>query len=125
MDKYKMDDVRSEIEVRLHEANLQMQRTLQSLSAFSAMDSAIPRNIVSTVTSALRRVREAGLLFSSDVHGQELSQEAILYWDNLKKLQKVLPALHVQLRIRRANLDRSLSHRQTVTRWVEVNKEIF
>jgi hypothetical protein len=125
-----MDNVMSEIEfkpheVKLHEANLQMRRTLQSLSAFSAMDAQIAGNIISTVTSALRKVREAGLPPTSDMYNQQPSQEAILYWNNLKKLEKALPALHIQLKMRRANLDRSLSHRKTVTRWVEVNKEIF
>lgn len=120
-----MDNVMSEIEVKLHEANLQMQKTMQSLSAFSVMDAQIAGNMVSAVTSALRQVREAGLPPTSHVHDQQPSQEAVLYWSNLKKLEKALPALHIQLRMRRANLDRSLSHRKTVTRWVEVNKEIF
>jgi hypothetical protein len=120
-----MDNVMSEIEVKLHEANLQMQRTFQSLSAFSAMDPQIAGNIVSAVTNALRQVGEAGLRPSPHANEHQSSQEEVLYWSNLKKLEKALPALHVQLRIRRANLDRSLSHRKTVTRWVEVNKEIF
>lgn len=125
MDRYKMDNVMSEIEVKLYEANSQMKRTFQSLSAFSAMDLQIAGNIVSAVTNALRQVREAGLPPTSDVHDHQPSQEAVLYWKNLKKLQKALPALHVQLKMRRANLERTLSHRKTVTRWVEVNKEIF
>ena len=118
-----MSDAEVELrQAKLHEANLQMQRTLQSMPAFSAMDPQAAGNIVSSVTNALRRVREAGL---SHPNERQSSQEEILYWSNLKKLEKALPALHVQLRIRRANLDRSLSHRKSVTRWVEVNKEIL
>src|SRR6185437_3199137 len=120
-----MDNVSSETDTKLHKANLQMQRTFQSLSAFSTMDPASANNIISGVTSALRQVRQAGLTPNSTLHDRKPSQEETLYWDNLKKLEKALPALHIQLRIRRANLDRSLSHRQTVTRWVEVNKELF
>ena len=124
MDHYKMDNVISKIEAKLHEANFQMQRTLQLLSAFSTMDSPIAHNIISMVTSALRQVRQAGLT-NSTLQDHIPSQEAALYWDNLKKLEKALPTLHIQLKMRRANLDRALSHRQTVTRWVEVSKEIF
>jgi len=117
----------SEIEVKLHqaklrEANLQMQRTLQSMAAFSVMDSEIAGNMVSSVNSALRQAREAGM---SHANEHRASQEEALYWRNLKKLEQTLPALQVQLRLRRANLERSLSHRKTVTRWVEVNKEIL
>lgn len=122
-----MDNVMSEVEVelqqaKLHEANLQMQRTLQSMPAFSAMDPRATCNIVSSVTNALRRVREAGL---SHPNERQSSQEEILYWSNLKKLKKALPTLHVQLKMKRASLDRSLSHRKSVTRWVEVSKEIL
>jgi hypothetical protein len=125
-----MDNVMGEIELELHEAtlheaNLQMKKTLQAMPAFSAVDSQLVGNMISSLTRALRRVREAGLSQSSIQHDRHSSREEVLYWSNLRRLEKALPALHIQLRMKRANLDRSLSHRKTVTRWVEGNKEIF
>ena len=119
-----MDNVKSEIGARLYEANVQMQKTLRALTAFSVMDPQMAHSMISRLTSALRQVREAGLPPGSFAKYHPASQEA-LYWSNLGKLEAALPALHIQLRMRRANVDLALSHRKTVTRWVESNKEIY
>lgn len=108
-----MDHLVSEAEARIGGINQMMEHMARLFSSSGTTLSTMP-----DLVDALRQVRENKLLEKLTNNNLETAR----YWNNLRKLQKLLPPMHVQLAIQKASLRRTHRQMQAVTQWLQAGE---
>lgn len=101
-------------ETKLQEANQMMKKMLETITNSSSVERATQ---ITQLRKVLQTIREEDLADESEGYPTALSQELKTYRDNLQKLKKVIPTAQIRLKIKGANLKRSLSHKEAVSDW--------
>jgi hypothetical protein len=120
-----MDNLMIDSMSKFRQANRMMQRMMQSAPVVISARSQINAAAIASLSNELREIREGGLLESSPFDSQELSCEKSIYKDRLAELHKVLPVIHIQLRIKLSTLGQAQTHMTAVSGWLNTSKNIF
>ena len=108
-------------ETKLREVNQKLQKMLAGIANTSLIQPAVQ---IAQLREVLRTIREEDLADVNRQNTPALSQEIETYRENLQKLQKAIPAAQVKLEIKRANLERSLSHKEAVSEWFRAQETL-
>jgi hypothetical protein len=118
-----VDHLTNDAQQKLREANIMMEKLLRSSSVLSSPHAQIKAVDIASLSNALRQIREEELLVSSVPEDDNLSRERAVYWDSLKKLQAALPVIHIQLKMRLAELSRARAHANAVSGWLNASRD--
>jgi hypothetical protein len=103
----------SDAETRISNINQKIEHMVRLFSSSGTVLSTMP-----DLVDALRHIRENKLLEKLTNNNLGTTR----YRDNLQQLQKLLPAMHVQLTIQKASLRRTHMQMQAVAQWLRAGE---